>query len=188
MVVRAKVCDLTEDLLWFVCGLYVGILTSSLILWVLLMVRKEGGSGILTFDWWREDGQDYREDGVALGPSIYKRRGVGFGTFYAGEEGADQEFRREDWVLSAMTKTSLIWAMLDVKSGLTTGGQLSDTYFLTGIDSQYVHQGEMGQAGRGGDQDGRRDLTLSPRPVYTDHVPVPPWPYGLHGIKGLWPK
>ena len=28
MVVRAKVCDLTEDLLWFVCGLYVGILTS----------------------------------------------------------------------------------------------------------------------------------------------------------------
>ena len=31
MVVGAKVCDLTEDLLWFVCGLYVGILTSSLI-------------------------------------------------------------------------------------------------------------------------------------------------------------
>ena len=30
MVVGAKVCDLTEDLLWFVCGLYVGILTSSL--------------------------------------------------------------------------------------------------------------------------------------------------------------
>ena len=29
MVVGAKVCDLTEDLLWFVCGLYVGILTSS---------------------------------------------------------------------------------------------------------------------------------------------------------------
>ena len=26
----AKVCDLTEDLLWFVCGLYVGILTCSL--------------------------------------------------------------------------------------------------------------------------------------------------------------
>ena len=22
MLVRAKVCDLTEDLLWFVCGLY----------------------------------------------------------------------------------------------------------------------------------------------------------------------
>ena len=30
MLVGAKVCDLTEDLLWFVCGLYVGILTSSL--------------------------------------------------------------------------------------------------------------------------------------------------------------
>ena len=30
MVVGAKVCDLTEDLLWFVCGLYMGILTSSL--------------------------------------------------------------------------------------------------------------------------------------------------------------
>ena len=31
MVVGAKVCDLTEDLLWFVYGLYVGILTSPLI-------------------------------------------------------------------------------------------------------------------------------------------------------------
>ena len=30
MVVGAKVCDLTEDLLWFVCGLYVGILTPTL--------------------------------------------------------------------------------------------------------------------------------------------------------------
>ena len=30
MLVGAKVCDLTEDLLWFVCGLYVEILTSSL--------------------------------------------------------------------------------------------------------------------------------------------------------------
>ena len=30
MVVGAKVCDLTEDLLWFVCDLYVGILMSSL--------------------------------------------------------------------------------------------------------------------------------------------------------------
>ena len=30
MLVGAKVCDFTEDLLWFVCGLYVGILTSSL--------------------------------------------------------------------------------------------------------------------------------------------------------------
>ena len=31
MLVGAKVCDLTEDLLWFVCGLYVSIMTSSLI-------------------------------------------------------------------------------------------------------------------------------------------------------------
>ena len=30
MLVGAKVCDLTEDLLWFVFGLYVRILTSSL--------------------------------------------------------------------------------------------------------------------------------------------------------------
>ena len=30
MLVGPKVCDLTEYLLWFVCGLYVGILTSSL--------------------------------------------------------------------------------------------------------------------------------------------------------------
>ena len=30
MVVGAKVCDLAEDLLWFACGLYVGILMSSL--------------------------------------------------------------------------------------------------------------------------------------------------------------
>ena len=30
MLVGAKVCDLTEDLLWFVCGLYMGILTSSI--------------------------------------------------------------------------------------------------------------------------------------------------------------
>ena len=29
-MVGAKVCDLTEDLLWFVCGLYVGVLMSSL--------------------------------------------------------------------------------------------------------------------------------------------------------------
>ena len=31
MLVGTKVCDLTEDLLWFVCGLYVGILTSPLL-------------------------------------------------------------------------------------------------------------------------------------------------------------
>ena len=30
MVVRAKVCELTDGLLWFVCGLYLGILTSPL--------------------------------------------------------------------------------------------------------------------------------------------------------------
>ena len=30
MLVGAKVCDLIEGFLWFVCGLYVGILTSSL--------------------------------------------------------------------------------------------------------------------------------------------------------------
>ena len=30
MVVGAKVCDLTDGHLWFVCGLYVGILTSPL--------------------------------------------------------------------------------------------------------------------------------------------------------------
>ena len=30
MVVGAKVCDLTDGFLWFVCGLYVGILTSPL--------------------------------------------------------------------------------------------------------------------------------------------------------------
>ena len=30
MVVGAKVCELTDGFLWFVCGLYVGILMSSL--------------------------------------------------------------------------------------------------------------------------------------------------------------
>ena len=30
MVFGAKVCELTDGFLWFVCGLYVGILTSSL--------------------------------------------------------------------------------------------------------------------------------------------------------------
>ena len=30
MLVRAKVCELTDDPLWFVCGLYVEILTSPL--------------------------------------------------------------------------------------------------------------------------------------------------------------
>ena len=30
MVVGAKVCELTDGFLWFVCGMYVGILTSPL--------------------------------------------------------------------------------------------------------------------------------------------------------------
>ena len=30
MVVGAKVCELTDGFLWFVCGLYVGILISPL--------------------------------------------------------------------------------------------------------------------------------------------------------------
>ena len=30
MVVGAKVCELTDGFLWFVCGLYVGFLTSPL--------------------------------------------------------------------------------------------------------------------------------------------------------------
>ena len=30
MVVGAKVCELRDDFLWFVCGLHVGILTSPL--------------------------------------------------------------------------------------------------------------------------------------------------------------
>ena len=30
MEVGAKVCELTDGFLWFVCGLYVGILTSPL--------------------------------------------------------------------------------------------------------------------------------------------------------------
>ena len=36
MVVGAKVCELTDDFLWFVCGLYVGILTSPLTRCVLI--------------------------------------------------------------------------------------------------------------------------------------------------------
>ena len=31
MVVGAKVCELTDGFLWFVCGLYVGMLMSPLI-------------------------------------------------------------------------------------------------------------------------------------------------------------
>ena len=36
MVVGVKVCELTDGFLWFVCGLYVGILTSPLKLHVKL--------------------------------------------------------------------------------------------------------------------------------------------------------
>ena len=41
MVVRAKVCELTDGFLWVVCGLYVGILTSPLI------GIQKGGSRLL---------------------------------------------------------------------------------------------------------------------------------------------
>ena len=44
MMVGAKVCDLTEDLLWFVCGLYVGILTSPLIVLYSFRTAWENGS------------------------------------------------------------------------------------------------------------------------------------------------
>ena len=51
MLVGAKVCDLTEDLLWFVCGLHVGILTSSPMLTASVMKeelakKREWESGI----------------------------------------------------------------------------------------------------------------------------------------------
>ena len=41
MVVEVKVCDLTEDLLWFVCGLYVGIFTSSLKGYIFYIARAQ---------------------------------------------------------------------------------------------------------------------------------------------------
>ena len=40
MVVRAKVCELTDGFLWFVCGVYVGILTSPLKTFEHLFVRS----------------------------------------------------------------------------------------------------------------------------------------------------
>ena len=45
MLVGAKVCDLTEDLLWFVCGLYVGILTKAEVIVCMLEFfdLKKGG-------------------------------------------------------------------------------------------------------------------------------------------------
>ena len=45
MVVGAKVCDLTEDLLWFVCGLYAGILTSPLNTTIITSYSPCGGPG-----------------------------------------------------------------------------------------------------------------------------------------------
>ena len=39
MVVGAKVCELTDGFLWFVCGLYVGILTSPLSYFWFLVVK-----------------------------------------------------------------------------------------------------------------------------------------------------
>ena len=46
MVVGAKVCDLTEDLLWFVRGLYVGILTSSLRLLDLMLGEASSNTNL----------------------------------------------------------------------------------------------------------------------------------------------
>ena len=40
MVVGAKVCELTDGFLWFVCGLYVGILKSLLMPHLLLSILK----------------------------------------------------------------------------------------------------------------------------------------------------
>ena len=53
MVVGAKVCDLTEDLLWFVCGLYVRILTSPLSVWGYRLLHAPA-------EWWRERGAGSR--------------------------------------------------------------------------------------------------------------------------------
>ena len=39
-MVGAKVCELTDGFLWFVCGLYVGILTSPLVSEVTLIRLK----------------------------------------------------------------------------------------------------------------------------------------------------
>ena len=50
MVVGAKVCDLTEDLLWYVCGLYVGILTSSLIQTQMCFVKSRSHVGKYGFE------------------------------------------------------------------------------------------------------------------------------------------
>ena len=42
MVVWAKVCELTDGFLWFVSGLYVGILTSHLTLHINMIHYKIG--------------------------------------------------------------------------------------------------------------------------------------------------
>ena len=44
MVVGAKVCELTDGFLWFVCGSYVGILTCPL--------RGRGGPVDSMWDFW----------------------------------------------------------------------------------------------------------------------------------------
>ena len=51
MVDGAKVCDLTEDLLWFLCGLYVGNLTSSLNKHMYIPVYHTNGSRIAQWVW-----------------------------------------------------------------------------------------------------------------------------------------
>ena len=48
MVVGAKVCELTDGFLWFVCGLYVGILTSPLMSKLLLPCVLMGHARIQT--------------------------------------------------------------------------------------------------------------------------------------------
>ena len=48
MVVGAKVCELTDDFLWFVCGLYVRILTPPLTMMCTLYVWSEQVITMLT--------------------------------------------------------------------------------------------------------------------------------------------
>ena len=40
-MVGAKLCELTDGFLWFVCGLYDGILTSPLIQWCRVVVISD---------------------------------------------------------------------------------------------------------------------------------------------------
>ena len=47
MLVGAKVCDLAEDLLWFVCGLYMGILKSSLSVSYIIITIEHNYSGFM---------------------------------------------------------------------------------------------------------------------------------------------